>query len=401
MTFKPEVIKTGGNEILLEKEKITDIFKFYSTPYICTAISGGGKTTLAIDLIYTYAKECTNIYYITATEPSLTDKSISLIPECFIRKPTYENIEAVWKEITAANSATNAKEGKIIEIIIKLYGEEVSRKLTEKIKEQQKIINERNTKMYKEQGKNTEQIKKLLEYDLAAFDYEIKRRIIIYGILDCGKLNELNERLTQEETNIINAMVSKPSKTLLIFDDMTKELKQMQMDNNKVMLNDSFVTKANAYQALVTDILTRARHFNCMVVFFVHSIEVFKSKDLIDKLVMFDGSMVQKLQNQKSFQKNMKQIISVAANKLFNNPDYKNMFLYYHISDNHISVGKASLHNTGEQIEVNAATKQFINIYNDILSGFKTAVTQDKPNEPISDEYEEDGNDSDNIDSII
>ena len=97
----------------------------------------------------------------------------------------------------------------------------------------------------------------------------------------------------------------------------------------------------------------------------------------------------------------MKQIISVAANKLFNNPDYKNMFLYYHISDNHISVGKASLHNTGEQIEVNAATKQFINIYNDILSGFKTAVTQDKPNEPTSDEYEEDGNESDNIDSII
>ena len=179
MTFKPVSLKSDNGDILLEKEKITDIFKFYSTPYICTAISGGGKTTLAIDLIYTYAKECTNIYYITATEPSLTDKSISLIPECFIRKPTYENIEAVWKEITAANSATNAKEGKIIEIIIKLYGEEVSRKLTEKIKEQQKIINERNTKMYKEQGKNTEQIKKLIEYDLAAFDYEIKRRIII------------------------------------------------------------------------------------------------------------------------------------------------------------------------------------------------------------------------------
>ena len=126
-SFKPETIKLdGGDEVILEKRSIKNIFKFDSTPYICTAMSGKGKTTLAIDMIYTFAKYCSNIYYITATKESLIDDSISLIPKAFRREPTLENIIATWSEIKSQYNAFNATPEKLIEIIVKMFGEEVT-----------------------------------------------------------------------------------------------------------------------------------------------------------------------------------------------------------------------------------------------------------------------------------
>ena len=168
---------------------------------------------------------------------------------------------------------------------------------------------------------------------------------------------------------------------------------------NKIMSNGSFVSKSQAYQNITTDILTRARHFNCLVVFFVHSIDTFDKKDQIDRLIMFDDSMVQKLNNLKFLKANRKKMISIAADKLFKNPEYNHMFLYYCISSNHIAVGKANLH-AGESIELNDATKQYINIYNDILSGFKTVSNKENEEQEQSEEYEEDG-DADDIEGII
>lgn len=394
MTFKPEIIKVDGEEVILEKEKITDIFKFHQTPYICTGLSGGGKTTLAIDLIYTFAKECSNVYYITATKESLIDDSISQIPKCFRREPTYDNIAGIWQDIVEQNEATNAPKEKLNELLIAMYGEQITKDVNDKIEEQKKTIISRNTKLYKSQGIRDDLISEYVKDDLLAFDYELKRRIILYGINDCKNKKELDEKLTVEQSSIVNALVSKPTQTLLIFDDITKEIEQMKMDKNKVFVNDLLVTKSQAFQSIITDILTRARHFNCIVVFFVHTIDLFDGKDKIDRLIMFDESMTQKLQNLKSFNRKMKKLISAAADKVFKNPNNKHMFLYYAISSNHISAGKASLH-VGEKLKLSESCNKFKSIYDSVLSGFKSIDIKEETKQNETNEEE------DNIDSII
>lgn len=385
--FKPVSISSDGEDTILEKRKITDIFKFYSTPYICTAMSGKGKTTLAIDLIYSFAKDCSNIYYITATKESMTDDSISLIPKAFRRDPTYENMQNVWDEIVKQNNAINAPPEKITELIIKLYGEDTAKKLNEQIEKQKNIIIERNTKLYKEAGKSRDIITQLIKNDTLAFTYELKRRVILFAFKEFGNLDE---KLTEEQTAIVNALVSKPTQTLLILDDVTSEIERLKTDNNKVLIGDSWLSKAKAFQSLITDILTRARHYNCIVVFFVHSIDVFDCKDKIDRLVMFDNSMTQKLNNLKSFNLKMKHLISAASDKVFNNNDYAHMFLYYSRSENDICVGKASLH-LSDKLEVSESSARFIELYDTVLSGFKSTQldTIENGDEESVEEYEE------------
>lgn len=368
-SFKPETIKLdGGDEVILEKRSIKNIFKFDSTPYICTAMSGKGKTTLAIDMIYTFAKYCSNIYYITATKESLIDDSISLIPKAFRREPTLENIIATWSEIKSQYNAFNATPEKLNEIIVKMYGEEVTKKINELIEQQKQIIMERNTKLYKSKKYKKEDIALLVKNDIMAFCYELRRRVILYGFKD---IKGIDEKLTVEQTNIVNSFVSKNSKSLLILDDITSELNRIKSDKNKILLDDNYVSKAQAFNSVLLDILTRARHFGCIVIFFVHSIDIFNSRENIDNLIMFDSSTAQKLNGIKSFTAKERNLINIASNKIFSNTNYSHMFLYYSRSSQDICVGKASLHNV-DKIELSESSKQFLELYENVLSGFKS-----------------------------
>lgn len=399
--FKPETIKLdGGDEIILEKRSIKNIFKFDSTPYICTAMSGKGKTTLAIDVIYTFAKYCSNIYYITATKESLTDDSISLIPKAFRREPTLENIVATWSEIKAQYNAFNAMPEKLNEIIVKMYGEEVTKKINDLIEQQKQVIMERNTKLYKSKKYKKEDIAVLVKNDIMAFCYELRRRIILYGFKD---IKGIDEKLTVEQTNIVNSFVSKNSKSLLILDDITSELNRIKSDKNKILLDDNYVSKAQAFTSTLLDILTRARHYDCIVIFFVHSIDIFNSRENIDNLIMFDSSTAQKLNGIKSFTSKERNLINVASNKIFSNTNYNHMFLYYSRSSQDICVGKASLHNV-DKIELSDSSKQFLELYDNVLSGFKSVQNNNNheikpPTGSLIDISEDDEEESENDNS--
>ena len=388
--FKPITIKPdGGEEKILEKKHIRDIFKFNSTPYICVAMSGRGKTTLAIDLIYTFAKQCANVYYITSTKESITDDSIGLIPKAFRREPTLENIMNVWDEIVAKNEAMNAASEKINEIIIKMYGENVAKELNKLIEEQKQKIITRNTKMYKSKGYRREDIQNYVKNDTLAFVYELKRRVVLFGLEDNPNINE---NLTVEQTDIINSFVSKPGKTLLILDDITSELNRIKTDTNKILYKDNYLSKAKVFQAVMTDMLTKARHYNAIVVFFVHTIDIFEQRDNIDRLIMFDTSAAQKINNIRTFTPSMRKLINIASDKLFSG-NYNHYFLSYWREGDQICVGKAQLHN-GEQIDLSEESKTFLQLYDMVLSGFKEANTNDEQdNNTSSEEYETDSDD--------
>ena len=208
----------------------------------------------------------------------------------------------------------------------------------------------------------------MVKNDIMAFCYELRRRVILYGFKD---IKGIDEKLTVEQTNIVNSFVSKNSKSLLILDDITSELNRIKSDKNKILLDDNYVSKAQAFNSVLLDILTRARHFGCIVIFFVHSIDIFNSRENIDNLIMFDSSTAQKLNGIKSFTAKERNLINIASNKIFSNTNYSHMFLYYSRSSQDICVGKASLHNV-DKIELSESSKQFLELYENVLSGFKS-----------------------------
>lgn len=394
-TFKPEVIKIDDMEVQLKKEKLTDIFHFDSPPYVCIAVTGGGKTTLAIDLIYTFAAECSNVYYVTKTTSSFTDNTIDKVPKAFIRAPTYENISAIWEEMNLMYAATNVKKEKMIEIVIKLYGENIAHELVDKVEQQTKVIINRNCEMYKKAGYSQNEISKLIDEDLKAFRYELYRRVILYGIKDVKNQKELDEKLNVEQTNIINGLVSKPTKTLLIFDDMTSEINNMKMDKTKIIYQDPtskqtmMLTKSQAYDAMVFDILSTGRHHNAIIVFFVHSFDTIEKKDAITNVILFDDQMVTKLMGLRLFPKNMKKIVASGASKVFRNTEDHN-FLHYDFSKRKLSVGRADLH-TIDDIKVSPQMQQYFDIFEKINSGFvSTDTTKDNKEETDNEDAEED-----------
>ena len=389
--FKPITIKIDNNdEKTLEKKTLKEIFRFNSTPYICVAMSGRGKTTLAIDLIYTFAKQCANVYYITSTKESITDDSIGLIPKAFRREPTLENIMNVWDEIVAKNEAMNAASEKINEIIIKMYGEGVAKQLNKLIDAQKQKIITRNTKLYKSRGVKREDLQNYIKNDTLAFVYELKRRIVLFGLKDHP---DIDESLTMEQTNIINSFVSKPGKTLLILDDITSELNRIKTDTNKILYKDNYLSKAKIFQAVMTDILTKARHYNAIVVFFVHTIDIFEQRDNIDRLIMFDTSAAQKINNIRTFTPSMRKLINVASDKLFNS-NYDHYFLSYWREGDQICVGKAQLHN-GEQIDLSTESNTFLKLYDMVLSGFKDVNNNENDTDDDEGTDEEDSDDDD------
>lgn len=364
--FKPETIQiANGTDYTLEKKNLSEIFQFYSPPYICTAKSGKGKTTLAIDIIYTFAKQCSNIYYITATTETMIDNAISLIPKAFRREPTLENMMNVWQEVKNQNECINAPPEQIDKIIITIYGENIAKKINDEIEEQKQIIIARNSKLYKD--------KSLIKNDILAFVYELKRRIILFGLYE--KADEgIEEKLTVQQSNIINSFVSKPNRSLIIMDDITSELQKLQTDNSKIEYNGEFINKRDAFQQLLTDILTRARHYNCLVIFFVHTIEIFKQREMIENIVMFDNGNVQKILNLRSINQSIKSLIKRCSERIFSNPNYEYMFVYCCISSEYLCVGKAALHTDNEKLEISEQSQKFLDIYTSVLSGFETVV---------------------------
>lgn len=405
--FRPiEIEVSKDNKFILEQRKISEIFQFYSQPYVCIAMSGKGKTTLAIDLIYTFAKECTNIYYVTATKESLIDNTISLIPKCFRRLPTYENIDNIWNEIIMRENLSPPSEEQLDSLIAKIYGQNIVKQLRVQIENQKEKIIKRNSKMYRKNGMTKDEIGKQVNTDILAYCYELKRRIILFAYNDN---NDIDNKLSVDDINIMNGLISKPSKSLLILDDITSELERLSLDSSRVYRDGSYVKRSDAFKTLLSDILTRGRHSNCIVVFFVHTIDIFKDKDKVDRLLLFDSASTQKINNLKSFNKIMRDEIITAGNKIFDNIDYNHMFLYYRrsagSSDIKICCGKASLHNNDKLI-VNDNMQKIINIYNDINSGITTVDENNKNNdenkkvETLNDIENVDDED-DNIQAII
>ena len=138
------------------------------------------------------------------------------------------------------------------------------------------------------------------------------------------------------------------------------------MSKNKVNYNGSFVSIKEAFNCLLTDILTRARHYNVMVCIFVHNIDFGIDKSLISNIIVLGDNVAQKVLNARSFHDNAKSIIRACSDIIFNNPNLKHYFLHINIADNTFCCSKADIHRN-EQLKISSENQLLLKLYNDIL----------------------------------
>lgn len=384
--FRKQLIQIETGDISIEAKPLTEIFKFNTQPYLIFGVSGSGKTTIALDLIYNFAKECTNIYYMTKTTESMNDDgNISLIPKCFRREPSIENIISIWEEISNFTETINVTEENLFNLIKTAYKDKASNMIIEINEEKDKICKEMMQK-YKDQGKDVPTSSKLAQTDGRAFVYET-----IISIIDDYIKNNTDAIFSNKELSIIRSFYSKSApKTLLILDDITGQLEAMASSNTKVVYNGKPMREKECISMIINDMLTRSRHYNALICIFLHStVSCIKDKSMIVNLVFLNEGAIDKVNNARTLPDTAKDIMKVAKSYVFNN-GYDHYFLYINANNvNQTCVGKASIHDPTEKLKLDKLNQEYCSAYNQIASGIDneimTKINQDNSYDSSSD----------------
>jgi len=382
--FREVEVRIEDKSFKLRKNPISSIFKFNNPPYIIIGASGSGKTTLSIDILRTYSKQCTKIYYITATEENSLDQGkpgdISIVPKVFRRKPTYENIAAIWNEMEQEYKAHTFDESKYTSILKKLCGEKLGTFLSDLDTERNKIVKEQEQVYNKKRcNENTAQHRD----DGNAFYVECMCRAILSAVQTYG-----TEKLSVEDMLIVNSFVSERPRTILILDDATSDLKTLESTKKPVLYKGNSLPVSRAYSSILTDMLTRGRHMNALICMFLHSIDLVQ-KDLISNLILLDAEGAQKTINSKTFPSDMKKTIVALQPYVFRS-EFKYHFLHINHNNHQYCVGKADIFTN--PLELPETLEELVKAY-DVVS--KSDDSDEKNNLLELDDSDDDSDDED------
>ena len=344
--FRETNVSYSNGNIILKNTSIKDIFKFGEPPYMCVGSTGGGKTTIAIDIIYKFAPQASQIYYISATKDMIGEGAINQIPNVFRRSPSLEDLDAIWKEIKSSAEQSKTSTQRLMSMLGKFYDSESVKVMTEDIKKFELES--------KESGVNSETIE--------CVKIETLTRLILAGVEDYG-----TDDLSAEEMSIISSLTSTPQKFILILDDVTAELEQLKSIKGKYNYNGNLVSKGEAYKSILIDIFTKIRHYNAICVLFVHDWKTIDMKSQLTNFILLDATAVSNLSNMRSINDTVREKSKICASYVFNH-GYKYYFLVVKENGQKIMVSKADLHED-EQLNVDELNKHLIEAYEKVSAG--------------------------------
>jgi len=372
---------TGESKVKIIQKSVTEIFRFGTQPYLVLGASGGGKTVLSIDIIFKYSKQCTNIYYITSTKESIRNTTISKIPKCFRREPHFNSLSAVWAEIKGKINTVTIDIQKLISILVTLYGIKDAQLINDHLsRESDSLMNER-IKLYTNSGINQGEALTKAEQDAYALKVECLSRLIVDKVRENGVGG-----MTTEDILILNSLVSVPPKTILILDDISSEIASMSSSESKVRINGGMKSTAKAYKELLIDILTKSRHFNCLICFFLHDLKIFDLKSMVCNLVIFDRKTATTVTNSRSLSDDVKRKVSACLDYIFI-PKYKYFFMYIG-EDQNVFTGISDVH-VNDGIQLDSLNKAYVEAYTSIESGI-TPQTPTIMHQKYDNEYDDD-----------
>ena len=396
--FRKQEIAFGDRTITLQFKPITDVFRFGEPPYIIVGVSTAGKTTLCMDILNKFSRDSTNIYYVTSTEENIKDDSISMIPRAYRRKPKFQILYDVWREIRAQYEATNVDQIKLGNMLIGLIGQDAATSVLNNLQAKKEEIQRQQASRYKSRGYSEDQIIQYSKEDAKAFYIDTITKLI----LDFARTKGTRS-FSENEMLILNSFVSKAPKVMLLLDDVSSEMDGLKRDKKKVSYEGQTLSTADAYKSLIIDILTRGRHYGAMICLFLHSIDLLTEKSYINNLIILNDASAQKVMNARTFPEDMRRTIQAVKQYVFNN-SYPYHFLYLSSLDQtKLCVSKASLH-MNEELPISTINKKFVHAFDEVLTGTVndtvTTFVDDIDDEYYSDDSEDDDS-NDKLSSFI
>ena len=358
--FREETIKVNGELKVLKKKPFEEIFEYNRPPYLCVGASGTGKTTIAIDIIFKFSKSASRIYYISATENSVSESGINVIPKLYRRTPSIEELDAVWKEIKKTSEQSKVPPEKLLELIGKIYPKQDTNVINIELKKHEEILKKElnENDLYKDLTEN-ERKQNIID-DIQVTKIEILSRLILNGIQQYG-----SSQLSLDDINIVSNLVSTEQKTILILDDISSELTMLKTSKRKFVFNDNLMSSADAYKSILTDILTKARHYNCICVIFIHGWNIIDLKSLTTNFIILDQTAASNMRILRSISDLAIKSAQAASDLVFSK--YKHHFVVLKNGGEDVCVGCAELH-IGDNLELCQLNKNLLKAYEEVIN---------------------------------
>ena len=392
--FRKVEIPLGDKTITLEFKQITDIFKFNTPPYIVIGVTTAGKTTLCLDILSKFSKECTNIYYVTSTEENLKDDSITMIPRAYRRKPKYEILYNIWKEIKASYDATNVDPTKLSSMLITLCGKQEATDILKKLEAKRDQIQKEQLSRYRDLHYDESDCIQFAKDDSKAFYIDT----LTHLILDFAKTKG-TRNFSDADMLILSSFISKAPKVMLLLDDVSSELDGLKRNKKKVNYEGQTLSASDAYKSLIIDILTRGRHYGALICLFLHSIDILQEKSYINNIILLNDASAQKVMNARTFPEEMRKTIGAVKSHIFNS-SYPYHFLFLSGLSGEIAVGKADLH-LNEELPLSQTNKLFVRAFDEIYSGTIPTTQNLSGSDEYEYEYEDENENETNMDEFI
>lgn len=338
--FEGITFNYNGQDTEIPFSHIEELISFKNMkPVIVVAGTGSGKTVLAVDVLAKFAKQANYAYFITQTAPSYTEKTLSKVPNYFIRQPgedPFSLINGIWNDIEARVAAVSIEPSSVKTILSVLYPSQ--------------DVNEQLEQYIASLGiKNSD--------DENAVRIEILTRLILDRVQQDDSVLAKFDKPTRMK---INGLITNTTKTILILDDVTGMLQSLSNAKETVMYDGSSQTKSKAFASLLRNILTRGRHCNCIVMMFIHDINVLGDVAIksIDNILMLDGSAASVISTKTSLGKDICEYLKFCLKKtdIFNPNRYKYYGMFLSRSKRQIYVTKADLH---EHIDISPTLAQW------------------------------------------
>lgn len=344
----------AGRNISVPFKKFNEIVKSPKNmkPIVILAGSGCGKTTFAVDVINKLSPQLNYCYFVSQTSSSITGSNLSKIPNFFIRNiknndDPFEVINNIWEDIKSRVEAMNLEESKINDILGILFpGKFIMKYINEYIKNLKKSDN-----------------------DAGVLKVEIITRIILDKILED---ESLLTKLNPEQRKLVCGLITPSISSLLILDDMTSVLNSLKSAKDAISFNNSSMKKNEAYKNLLVDIFTRARHYNCLVMIFLHTLEAIDVGSVfnnIDNIIVMDATSFSKISTTRRFKNDnldSKLLEFIAQRtKIF---QYKYYSLFINISSSQFYILKADIYKDTHEISLSSTRSKFNNSLNKIIN---------------------------------
>lgn len=335
--------RVAGTEVPFTK--VEELFHFKSfAPVVCLGSTKGGKTVMALDIMYQFARDAHYVYYVSQSGQSFVDQKMGIIPSYFIRDPNkdcYDCVSRIWFDIKARGEAFKASPSDIKPILSILYPGKDMLALIDK------YLSKHDSEFPSRKEKTCAQL-------------EILTRLIVDRY---NSRPDLASKIKEpKHLNIINSMVSSSTKTILILDDLSALLESAQKDNGVVLINGASVKKGEALKSILKDMFTRARHYNCIIVMFAHTLNIFHEslKTTMQQFLFVDASAVSEVKGiRRLIDKDGKALLEsiITETDIFNPLRYKYYMLFYNVIERTAAITKAQIHE--DNIPIHPGVKEF------------------------------------------